>query len=934
MKIMGKTLAVAAVALAASIAFGEQEPSSEEVDLSTLEFKYTRHGCVKDTETGRYHMVMILLDKNRREVHKIFLTPTPEECEFQLKWLPDVDSNGGCSDATLVEELEMKAYRAVAAEVLKIEKAAAAAAGKVPSDDEMRRNVKKVVEFVQKMILTNSRDERDLIEWGMSVLIDARMWATNVYDKMVKKGEEIPFKTYMTNPLPKGAPSERVVVPLSRHDGKSRRRIVECELNGHKCRMMVDTGSTTTVVYESFVKKFLDGVKPEKSKDDAGMISNVKSSLARAELTSFKVGDADFGAFNIGSIPGNEGDVEDGILGMDVLGRVPALLSLAGDKLVFNPSDEDTAGFGKPERLRGRNCLVSKIGVMWGKTPLFALIDTGAVDSTANPSVNWPAETGEERAVTVRDVNGVHQGTSRVGAEDTVDVGGITIPVHPNLREYGPYRFVIGANDIAKCDMLIKDGAFSFRKAATAKDVEQEPSAKEEPSAKQEPPAKEVPCQSPDDVDLETIEYSKVRVVHREDSESGRYIEVVDLLDDDSELLCEIVVTPTVEDCKFQRKWLPDVNSYAFGAEELELKVYMAVAAEVLKIEKENAAGGKMPSEDKLRRHIKKVVQYVQMEMNIASLDQKELFASLVKAYLHSRSVVADAYDKVCRQGKKFTREYTAANDLPKGAPSERVVVPLSKEGGKSCRRIVECELDGQKCRMLIDTGASASAVSKDFVERRLGDDRLKTPARSKSAKRSTNIRVQTYRVELASFKVGDADFGKFRMCSFKCGGKEYDGILGMDVLGRVPTLLSLGGDKLVFNPDDDDVAGFGKPERLRGITPLVSKVGAKWGKTPLFALIDTGANESGAIRTVNWPLASEEPFMMKVRDANGIHEEKTWRGAKGDISLGGVKLSVRPLLSELGSSRFFVGAKDLEKCDILIKGDKFAFRKAHRQKK
>ena len=927
MNIMGKTLAVAAVALAASVAFGKQDTSSE-VDLSTLDFKYTRHGCVKDVETGRYHMLMILLDAQRREVHKIFLTPTPEECEFQLKWLPDIDSNGGHSNATLVEELEMKAYRAVAAEVLKIEKAAADAAGKVPSDDETRSHVKKVVEFVQKMILTNSRDEHELIEWCMSVLIDARMWATNVYEKMVKKGEEIPFKTYMTNPLPKGAPSKRVVVPLSRHDGKSRRRIVECELNGRKCRMLVDTGSTTTVVYESFAKKFLDGVKLEKDKDDAGMISNVKSSLARAELTSFKVGDADFGAFKIGSIPGNKGDVEDGILGMDVLGRVPTLLSLGGNKLVFNPSDEDTAGFGKPERLRGRNCLVSKIGVMWGKTPLFALIDTGSVDSTANPSVNWPAKTGEERAVTVRDVNGVHQGTSRVGAEDTVDVGGITIPVHPNLREYAPYRFVIGANDIAKCDMLIKDGAFSFRNASPAKDEEQEPSAKEEPSVKEEP------CPSPDDVDLETIEYSKVRVVHREDNESGRYIEVVDLLDEDSVLLCEIVVTPTAEECKFQRKWLPDVNSYAFGAEELEMKVYMALAAEVLKLEKENAAGGKMPSEDKLKRHIKKVVQYVQMERNIASLDQKALFSSLVKAYLHSRSVARDAYDKVCKDGKKFTREYRAANDLPKGAPSKRVVVTLSREGGKSRRRIVECELDGQKCRMLIDTGASASAVSKDFVERCLGEERLKKPARSKSAKRSSNIRVETYRVALASFKVGGADFGEFRICSFQLGRKGYDGILGMDVLGRIPTLLSLGGDKLVFNPDDDDVAGFGKPERLRGITPLVSKVGAKWGKTPLFALIDTGANESGAIRTVNWPLVSEEPFTMRIRDANGIHEEKTWRGAKGDISLGGVKLSVSPLLTELGPNRFFVGANDLEKCDILIKGDKFAFRKAHRQKK
>lgn len=473
MNIANRTAAIAAIAaLAACAAFGKQETSpetpaqpKEEVDLATIDFKYILHGCVKDPGTGRYRFEIALLDRHHKEIHKIIITPTAEECAFQLKWIPDVDSNAGLSNATLEEELEMKAYRAVAAEVLKLEKANAAAAGKIPSDDEMRRNVGKVVKFVQKMILTNSRNGHDLMDWNMSVLTEARRWAAETYDKVCKKGEPIPFKFIVTNELPQSAPAGRVAVPIYGAGSKLDLKYVDCELDGHKCRMLVDTGSTASVVYEAFAKRFLGGVKQKENDGGVVMTTNLKSRFGRAEVASFKVGDADFGAFKIGTIPGKEEYVEDGILGIDVLNRVPTLLSLTGGRLVFNPDGEDTAGFGKPERLRGRCNLASKLGVKWGDTPLLALIDTGATASTANPSVNWPAETGELKAVTVYDADGIHSGTSRIGAEGVIEIGGIEIPIHPNLREYRPYRFVIGARDIAKCDMLIKDVTFAFRKA-------------------------------------------------------------------------------------------------------------------------------------------------------------------------------------------------------------------------------------------------------------------------------------------------------------------------------------------------------------------------------------------------------------------------------------------------------------------------------------
>jgi len=92
--------------------------------------------------------------------------------------------------------------------------------------------------------------------------------------------------------------------------------------------------------------------------------------------------------------------------------------------------------------------------------------------------------------------------------------------------------------------------------------------------------------------------------------------------------------------------------------------------------------------------------------------------------------------------------------------------------------------------RLLVDTGASMTGVSAALLER-LGAERLARDAQVHTAGGVT--RMPTYRLD--SLKVGDVDLGEVVVLGLPKSPGDADGLLGMDVLDRLPKLVGMPGD-------------------------------------------------------------------------------------------------------------------------------------------
>ena len=418
---------------------------------------------------------------------------------------------------------------------------------------------------------------------------------------------------------------------------------------------------------------------------------------------------------------------------------------------------------------------------------------------------------------------------------------------------------------------------------------------------------------------------------------SGRWFEIVKLMTEDKKDVCKFLATPTEAEERFADEWLDcidDLRDYAGRDQDLECKVYLAMAAEVIKVERRKAAeGGTSLSKPETKARIRKVIGYVYVERLAACRRNESLkMKNLIDILRDVPGVVAEAYGNAVEGDSPFkVPEAKRAKSVrpTERVPAGRVVVPFPKSDPRPdvFVRLVECEVNGHKCRLLIDTAATFSLLSEKLCGR-IGVDGIETSAKLTTLSNGAYTEKRNMKTcKVSSFKIGDADFGA---ATFDVMPMAYsDGVIGADILCSLPTLLAFAGKSIVFNPSADDLAGFGKGVRFcensRGGRnfPLVH---AKLGERNLRVLVDTGANLSRAGLTLNWPEdgPSREGSMT---DVFGTHKIREIPGKSGEITICGTVLGLTPVIFERKGPKLRVGAKDLQDRDLFIDGNTLSIR-------
>jgi len=234
-------------------------------------------------------------------------------------------------------------------------------------------------------------------------------------------------------------------------------------LEGRECNLLFDTGATHTTFDMGFVRRELPDVKLENVVLCG--VSNVEGAPKIFRAHSLKIGEAEFReldamALDISGLTPGIGVKVDGVLGMDVIGRVPALVSFGAGKVVFAPGKEDCEGFGEGiARFRGDPLSVAMVPEIGGRK--FGLIvDSAATFTFLDKSLGWPS-TGEPVGIGAVDVNGKGAIKAEKGRTDKLKLG-IDVEISPLLVAEPMNR--IGADTLLAYDMLVDLGQVRFRK--------------------------------------------------------------------------------------------------------------------------------------------------------------------------------------------------------------------------------------------------------------------------------------------------------------------------------------------------------------------------------------------------------------------------------------------------------------------------------------
>ena len=262
---------------------------------------------------------------------------------------------------------------------------------------------------------------------------------------------------------------------------------------------------------------------------------------------------------------------------------------------------------------------------------------------------------------------------------------------------------------------------------------------------------------------------------------------------------------------------------------------------------------------------------------------------------------------------------------LPKGAPKAPASAALRILPGKNMA-FVTAALDGCECTLLFDTGATHTTfdigfMKREFPKKQLGDVALAGV---------TNVEGAPKVFHADSLKVGEAEFMDFDVMALDIAhlvpgiGVKIDGVLGMNVIGRVPSLTSFGAAKVVFAPSGADCAGFGEGiARFRGDAMSVAVVPAL-GERKFGLIVDSAASFTFLDKSLGWP-STGEPVNLGAVDVNGGAAMAAERGRKGKLKLG-IDVEMAPLL--VGAPMNRIGADTLLAYDMLVDLAQVRFRK------
>ena len=262
---------------------------------------------------------------------------------------------------------------------------------------------------------------------------------------------------------------------------------------------------------------------------------------------------------------------------------------------------------------------------------------------------------------------------------------------------------------------------------------------------------------------------------------------------------------------------------------------------------------------------------------------------------------------------------------VPATAPKARASAKLDVLKGRNMP-FVAATLEGRKCNLLFDTGATHTTFDIGFVRRELPEAKLEAVVLAGA----TNVEGAPRIFRVGSMKLGDAEFGGFSAMALDIShlvpgiGAKVDGIVGMNVIGRVPSLVSLGSGEVVFAPGQDDLAGFGKGIARSVDDPFSVAVAPSYGGKRFALIVDSASSLTFLGRSLGWP-SSGKAVNLGAVEVNGSTSLAVEAGLAGKLSLG-EEVEVSPLLFDEPVGR--IGADTLLRYDMLVDASQARFRK------
>lgn len=257
-------------------------------------------------------------------------------------------------------------------------------------------------------------------------------------------------------------------------------------------------------------------------------------------------------------------------------------------------------------------------------------------------------------------------------------------------------------------------------------------------------------------------------------------------------------------------------------------------------------------------------------------------------------------------------------------APESECKVAVKVNPGNNMP-LVEAEVEGVKCTLLVDTGATHTTFDMSFVKRNMPDKEL-VPVMLTA---ESNVEGAPRFMKVKSLKIGDAEFGEFGAMALDIShlpsavGAKVDGILGMSTLGRVPCLISLGSGEMAFVPGRETTEGFERPVKRSLSDPMSVLLPVKFGERTVELLVDSGCSKSFLSSDTLWPTTGEAADMPAV-DINGSTGLRPQMGARGVLAVG-EGLEIAPLVVAEPMNR--IGSDVLTAYDMLIAGRYVFFR-------
>lgn len=257
-------------------------------------------------------------------------------------------------------------------------------------------------------------------------------------------------------------------------------------------------------------------------------------------------------------------------------------------------------------------------------------------------------------------------------------------------------------------------------------------------------------------------------------------------------------------------------------------------------------------------------------------------------------------------------------------APRKECRAKLEVRSGSNMP-FVEAEVNGVKCNLLLDTGATHTTFDLSFVKKNMPDAEL-VPVMLMA---DSNVEGAPRYMRVGSMKIGEAEFRDFGAMALDIShlhssiGAKVDGILGMSTLGRVPILFSLGSSEMVFVPGKEVLDGFGPLIKRSLSDPMSILLPVELGGHSFEILVDSGSSMTFLSRDTGWPTTGEEANIPAV-DINGSVGIKPFVGEKGVLPVGG-GIEITPLVVSEPMNR--IGSNVLKAYDMLVAGRFVCFR-------